>query len=55
MGGGTGDDGETKQYTLDVLNTDKRLLLLLMGMPLQLRKQALFISKQLEGSLMSDD
>jgi hypothetical protein len=54
MGGGTGDDGETKQYTLDVLNTNKRLLLL-MGMPLQLRKQALFISKQLEGSLMSDD
>jgi hypothetical protein len=43
--GGTGDGGETKQYTLDVLNIDRGLLLLLlMGMPLQLRKQS-FIYK----------
>jgi hypothetical protein len=41
--GGTGDGGETKQYT-DLLNTDRGLLLLLMGMPLQLRKQS-FIYK----------
>jgi hypothetical protein len=44
MGGGTGDGGETKQYTLDVLNIDRGLLLLLMGMPLQIEK-ASFIYK----------
>jgi hypothetical protein len=47
--GSTGDGGETEQYSLDVLNTDKGLMLLLMlllmmGMPLQLRKQS-FIYK----------
>ncbi len=47
--GSTGDGGETEQYSLDVLNTDKGLMLLLMlllmmGMPLQqLRKAKLYL------------
>jgi hypothetical protein len=45
VGGGTGDGGETKQYTLDVLNIDRGLLLLLllMGNSFSIEKSMLYL------------